>query len=224
MSTLPDGFVYLNDPRIILAMSYATENNFLGRVVTDYLAPVCIVTKEAATALIKVQDALHKHHPNYHLKIFDTYRPTTAVLDFKKWAEDANDQKMKASYYPDLDKQNLFKSGYISERSAHSRGSTVDLTITVVTNRPDLTTASSGQSSPQTPLLHEELPMGTPFDFFGDHSHTANESISDEAKKNRQLLKELMESQGFENYKLEWWHYTLKNEPFSETYFNFPVK
>jgi zinc D-Ala-D-Ala dipeptidase len=224
MATLPNGFVYLDDPRIILTMSYATENNFLGRIVKDYLAPVCILTKEAAAALMKVQDALEKYHPNYHLKIFDAYRPTTAVSDFKVWANDAYDQKMKALYYPDIDKPSLFEQGYIAEKSGHSRGSTVDLTITVLKDEMSRENLSLGPLSEQKQIIDVELPMGTPFDFFGDSSHTANKDISDEAKRNRQLLKDLMESAGFENYKLEWWHYTLKNEPFPDTYFSFPIK
>lgn len=217
---LPKGFTYLKDPRIILAMAYATENNFVGRVIQDYYANVCIMTEAAATALIKAQDALQGHNPNYRLKIFDSYRPTTAALDFKHWSLDAEDQKMKDLYYPDITKLNLFEKGYIAEKSAHSRGSTVDLTITELKNYPNINSIPNAT----TKFFDEELDMGTSFDFFGERSHTANPHISDAAKSNRALLIELMESVGFENYHLEWWHFTLKNEPFPDTYFNFLVK
>lgn len=219
---LPQGFTYLNDPRILLAMAYATKNNFVGRVIQDYYANVCIMTEAAANALIKAQDALQQHNPNYRLKIFDTYRPTTAVLDFKHWSLDAEDQKMKDLYYPDITKLNLFEKGYIAEKSAHSRGSTVDLTITELKNYSKTITNTDSNSTTYT--FDEELDMGTAFDFFGERSHTANPNISDAAKSNRALLKEVMESVGFENYHLEWWHFTLKNEPFPDTYFSFPVK
>lgn len=205
---LPQGFVYLNDPRIILQISYATPDNFMGRIIQDYFSPRCILTEKAATALVQVQNALEKLNTQYRLKIFDAYRPTTAVADFKHWAQDLNDQKMKAHYYPDLSKAELFELGYIAEQSSHSRGSTVDLTITMLN-------ASGGEL---------ELDMGTPFDFFGELSHTANDQIASKSKQNRALLVDLMESQGFENYPLEWWHYTLKSEPFPDTYFSFPVR
>ena len=127
-----------------------------------------------------------------------------AVADFKAWAE-TTDEKMKDQYYPSLSKQDIFKNGYVSERSAHARGSTVDLTL--VTKNKDI----------------QEFDMGTPFDYFDPRSHTHNPDISEQAKTNRYLLKTLMENEGFENYPNEWWHYTLKAEPFPDIYFDFPV-
>lgn len=205
---IAEGFVYLDDQRIIKSMRYASNDNFLGRPVAGYHAPVCIMTKAAAQALIQVQNDLDQLSNGYRLKIFDAYRPTEAVDDFITWSQIASDQKAKAIYYPDISKETLFDLGYISKRSGHSRGSTVDLTIT----RMDPTT---GQEL--------ELEMGTLFDYFGERSHTASIHILEHAKKNRAFLKDAMEKQGFENYPLEWWHFTLKDEPFPDTYFNFPI-
>lgn len=204
---LPAGFVYLQDKRMILSMDYVTHNNFMGRTVKGYHAPVCILTKEAAEALIALQNVLDTKHRGLRLKIFDAYRPVQAVLDFKEWSKDPHDQSMKSTYYPTLPKPELFNQGYIAEQSSHSRGSTVDLTL--------VETLSEHQ--------HRELDMGTRFDYFHEHSHTDNSMISEAAKNNRTLLKKLMQDQGFENYPFEWWHFTLKNEPFAETYFDFPV-
>lgn len=200
---LPKGFVYLEDARILKSMDYCTDYNFTGRRIDGYLKPVCILSEKAAKALLAVQDELDTLQDELQLKIFDTYRPTRAVLDFKNWAADPFDQKMKAVFYPNLNKADLFDLKYLSHRSAHSRGSTVDLTIT-----------AKGQ----------ELEMGSAFDFFDERSHTLNPHISSEAKKNRAFLKALMEKQGFENYFREWWHFTLKEEPFPDTYFDFLVQ
>jgi D-alanyl-D-alanine dipeptidase len=205
---LPEGFVYLKDPRIILSMNYVSTNNFMGRQVNGYYNPVCILTIEAANALLALQDTLDQKHPGLCLKMFDAYRPVQAVLDFKEWSLDPQDQKMKEAYYPTLHKPDLFKLGYIAEQSSHSRGSTVDLTL--VERLPD--------------NQHRELDMGTIFDYFHEHSHTENPTISEKAKANRTLLKDLMDEQNFENYPYEWWHYTLRNEPFIDTYFDFPVR
>jgi len=205
---LPKGFTYLKDARFILSLDYFTSSNFLGRPVAGYQAKVCILTELAAQALINVQDELDTLQSGYRLKIFDTYRPANAVADFVQWAKEA-DEKMKAMFYPKVEKTELFKKGYIAERSSHSRGSTVDLTI-AVSHDPQM-----------TPV---ELDMGTMFDYFDEKAHTNHPNLSDTAKKNRQFLKQIMEKHGFENYPLEWWHFTLKNEPFPETYFDFPVR
>jgi D-alanyl-D-alanine dipeptidase len=204
---LPKGFTYLNDARFILSLDYFTAYNFIGRPVAGYEAKVCILTEPAATALIKVQDELDAYKAGYRLKIFDTYRPVQAVADFVQWAKEP-DEKMKATFYPNVAKSELFKKGYIAQRSAHSRGSTVDLTIAI------------SHDSQATPI---ELDMGTTFDYFDEKAHTNNSHISDAAKKNRELLKQAMEKHGFVNYSLEWWHFTLNNEPFPDTYFDFPV-
>lgn len=206
---LPDGFTYIQDPRIILSINYASNNNFIGRPIAGYRKPVCIISSEAKDALLKVQDDLDQLNKNYVLKIFDAYRPTTAVADFGHWAQNKQDLKMQTTYYPDLEKPDLFKLGYIMSKSAHSRGSTVDLTIAI----QDTTSK----------YKHTELDMGTIFDFFGDKSHTDSTLVSAEAQGNRQLLKSLMEKHGFKNLPQEWWHYELANEPFPDTYFDFPI-
>ena len=202
---LPDGFVYVRDviPNIHLEMRYCLNNNFVGKPVDGYHAEVCILTKESADALKKVQDELLKQDKS--LKIFDAYRPQQAVNHFMKWARNVNDTIMKQQFYPDVKKQNLFKLEYIATRSGHSRGSTVDLTIV------DLKTG-------------EELDMGSPFDFFGEQSWVAHSNISEAQKQNRQLLQTIMLKHNFRNYAKEWWHFTLRWEPFPKTYFDFPVE
>lgn len=204
-SSLQDGFVYLDTvaPGVALDMRYCSKNNFMGLVVDGYEAPKCIMTRETAEAVRNVQDELNRF--SMSLKIFDAYRPQRSVDHFVRWSKDLPDARMKNAYYPDVAKENLFKEGYIWTKSGHSRGSTVDLTIVVLPEG-------------------KELDMGSGFDFFGDISHTKYRKITLQQKANRLLLKSIMEKYGFVNYDREWWHYTLKNEPFPDTYFNFPVK
>lgn len=199
---LPDNFCYLKDPQIIVELAYASNHNFLGRPVAEYKSNVLILTVQAKDALIAVQHELNLQERGYVLKVFDGYRPTTAVADFEIWARDPQDLKMKDKYYPNLDKPELFKQGYIMHKSSHSRGSTVDLTI-----------VANGQ----------ELDMGTPFDYFGEKSHTDSELVSAKAQENRQFLRDIMHKHGFKNLAQEWWHYTLIDEPYPDTYFDFPV-
>src|SRR5438128_242225 len=130
---LAKGFVYLEDPRIFVDLKYATPHNFTGRKIAHYFDNRCILTQAAAKALIAVQNDLENLYPHYHLKIFDAYRPMSAVLDFQSWARDDRDIKMKSEFYPDYHKPELFSLGYISNKSSHCRGSTVDLTIVQVT-------------------------------------------------------------------------------------------
>ncbi len=208
---LPNGFTVLDDSRMIYSMDYFTSHNFLGRPVAGYLAPVCILTHSAKKALIAVQDELDALKQGYRLKIFDTYRPTRAVADFIEWSKDFQDQKMKSEFYPNHLKHELFKLGYLAEKSSHSRGSTVDLTLAVA-------------HANSTPTQFTELEMGTPFDFFDTTAHTAAPNISELAAMNRDFFINLMQKHGFENYPLEWWHFTLKNEPFPDQYFDFPVQ
>ena len=202
---LPNGFVYLDEviPDIILDVRYAGENNFLGTPVTGYNRPRVILTTPAAHALQKVQQELKTR--GYCLKVFDGYRPQRAVNHFISWAKISGDTIMKHQFYPDVDKKNLFNLGYISSRSGHSRGSTIDLTII---------NANTG----------EEVDMGGPYDFFGELSHHNFNDISDLQKKNRQLLKMVMMKYGFKPYAQEWWHYTYQPEPFPDTYFDFVVE
>ncbi len=202
---LPKDFVYLSnvDASIQTEMRYITNNNFIGKPIDGYIKPTIIITEPAANALKKVQQELLQF--NLSLKIFDTYRPQQAVNHFVRWAKVLNDTLMKQQYYPNVPKTQLFNQGYIAEKSGHTRGSTVDVTIM------DLTSG-------------EELDMGSPYDFFGEESHALNDKISKKQRANRLLLRNLMVTNGFKPIKTEWWHFTLKNEPFPDTYFNFPIK
>ena len=202
-SNLPEGFVYINDldNRIKIDLRYSTENNFTGKVIDGYRSNKAIISTEAAMALIQVQNDLDQM--NLSLKIFDAYRPQMSVNYFINWSNDPLDTINKSIYYPKIKKSELFPLGYIAERSGHSRGSTVDLTIV------DNTT-------------FKELDMGTPYDFFGPESATNFIEITDKQRSNRLLLLETMTRNGFENYSKEWWHYTLKEEPFND-YFNFVI-
>lgn len=205
---LPPGFVYLKDidPTIIQDMKYPTKDNFLGRPVAGYTKHTCILTKEAAVALAKLQQQLLAQ--NMSLKVYDGYRPQLAVDDFIAWSKDVNDQKMKLSFYPNINKVDFFKLGYVAEKSSHTRGSTVDLTLV------QFHTTSSQPT---------ELAMGTQYDFMDELSHTLNANIQGEELKNRLFLKKIMQEAGFDPYEKEWWHFTLKDEPYPDTYFNFPV-
>ena len=202
-SNLPEGFVYINDldNRINIDLRYSTENNFTGKVIDGYRSNKAIISAKAAMALIQVQNDLDQM--NLSLKIFDAYRPQMSVNYFINWSNDPLDTINKSIYYPKIKKSELFPLGYIAERSGHSRGSTVDLTIV------DNTT-------------FKELDMGTPYDFFGPESATNFIEITDKQRSNRLLLLETMTRNGFENYSKEWWHYTLKEEPFND-YFNFVI-
>lgn len=194
--------VYLADvdPRIQQDVRYAGSENFMGRPVRGYLAPRVMMTPEAAAALSRAQDAAEAQ--GLSLLVYDAYRPQRAVDNFVEWGSDLEDLARKATYYPDVPKAELFLRGYIAERSGHSRGSTVDLTLT-----------RNGVP----------LEMGTTFDFFDERSHTENPKIDEAAMANRLLLRSIMVGAGFSNYVNEWWHYTLVNEPWPDTYFDRPV-
>ncbi len=204
-SQLPKDFVYLKSivPDVELEMRYCSDNNFVGTPINGYNAEVVIMTKQAALSLKKVQAELKKQ--GLGLKIYDAYRPQSAVNHFIKWAKQINDTLMKQQFYPNVDKRNLFKDGYIASRSRHSSGSTIDLTII------NLKTGKA-------------LDMGTPYDFFGESSWVENSDISKAQQANRQLLQGVMLNNGFRNYPKEWWHFTLRGEPFRNQYFDFPVE
>jgi zinc D-Ala-D-Ala dipeptidase len=189
-------------PGLIAEMRYAGSHNFVGRPIDGYEAPHCLLTRQAADALAGVARDLNSQ--GLVIKAFDCYRPTRAVANFVRWARDPKDQKMKAEFYPDVDKRTLFRDGYIALQSGHSRGSTIDLTLAQADGH--------------------ELDMGTPFDFFSPKSWTADPNVGAEAHKNRMLLAAAMHRHGFRGYDKEWWHFTLRGEPFPDTYFNFPVK
>ena len=202
---LPKGFSYLSDvdSTIQKELRYITSNNFLGTPVDGYEKDTLIISTKAAEALQKVQSKLKEF--GLGLKVFDAYRPQQAVDHFVRWAKVLNDTLTKQQYYPDVAKKNLFKLDYIASRSGHTRGSSVDLTIV------DLKTGN-------------ELDMGSGFDFFGIPSHPSYPKLTSAQRSNRLLLRNLMLEAGFQPYSKEWWHFTLKNEPFPETYFNFPIK
>ena len=200
----PAGFVDAATvvPGLILDMRYAGSHNFVGRPIDAYEAPRCLLTKAAADALADVARDLAPR--GLVLKVFDCYRPTRAVANFVRWARDVDDTVGKKEFYPAIDKRTLFQNGYISSRSGHSRGSTVDLTLARVDGH--------------------ELDMGTPFDFFSPLSWAAAGGIGSEAKANRALFAAAMRRRGFRPYEKEWWHFTLSHEPFPATYFDFPVR
>ncbi|MBV6647555.1 MAG: M15 family metallopeptidase [Cyclobacteriaceae bacterium] len=201
---LPLGFVYVDDviPDIAIELRYYSNNNFVGDTIDGYLNERLIISQAAATALLKVQKDLKEI--GLKLKIFDGYRPQKAVNHFVRWAQNLPDTSMKSRFYPNVDKSNLFKLGYIASKSGHTRGSTLDLTII------DQKTGV-------------ELDMGGPFDFFGPISHHSYQNLSPIQLSNRKLLKSTMLRYGFRSYSKEWWHYTLNNEPFPDRYFDFDV-
>jgi D-alanyl-D-alanine dipeptidase len=188
-------------PGLVVEMRYFGDNNFVGRRVDGYERPLCLLTREAAAALAEVARDLEPR--GLKLKVFDCYRPRRAVAHFLRWAQALNDLKTKSQYYPDMEKSRLFSDGYIAKHSGHSRGSTVDLTLV----------SESG-----------ELDMGTPFDFLSPRSNTSNPNVSAEARKNRALLAAAMSKRGFRPYGKEWWHFTLRGEPYPDSYFDFPVR
>ena len=200
----PSGFVVLADfvPGIVQEIRYYSTYNFIGDRIDGYEEPVALLTKEAARALKAVAGEVNAQ--GYRLKVFDAYRPARAVRHFVLWGIEDLDQRMKPYFYPNLDKSVLFPQGYIAEHSGHSRGSTVDLTLF------DMNT-------------EKEVDMGGTFDFFGEESHPDYRGITDEQYNNRMILREAMLSHGFKPLAEEWWHFTLENEPYPETYFTFPV-
>ena len=189
-------------PGLIVEMRYAGAHNFVGRPIDGYEAPRCLLTKPAANALAGVAKDVAVY--GLVIKVFDCYRPTRAVANFVRWARDLNDTAGKAEFYPDVDKRTLFRDGYIASRSGHSRGSTIDLTLAYADGR--------------------ELDMGTPFDFFSTKSSLFSGGLGQAAEANRGELAFAMRHNGFRPYEREWWHFTLRGEPFPETYFDFPVK
>ena len=197
-------FVLLSDyvPGIVQEIRYYSTYNFIGERIDGYEEPVAILSKEAARALKGV--ANEANAMGYRLKIFDAYRPARAVRHFVFWGIEDLDLRMKPFFYPQLEKQVLFQRGYIAKESSHSRGSTVDLTLL------DMGTG-------------KEVDMGSPFDLFDPISHPDCREVTDEQYDNRMLLQNLMVRAGFDPIDCEWWHFTLRDEPFPETYFDFPV-
>ena len=203
--TLPEGFVLVGEaiPDALLDIRYYTTYNFVGARIDGYEAPVAVLTREAADALKLVSDDMKQQ--GLRLVIYDAYRPQRAVDHFARWAEDIADTRMKAVFYPDVDKADLFEKGFIARRSGHSRGSTVDLT---------LLDEATGKL----------LDMGGPFDFFGELSHPDYAGVTAQQHENRMLLQSSMVKRGYKPLSTEWWHFTLVDEPYPKTFFDFPVR
>ncbi len=197
-------FVLLSEiiPDVILDIRYYLDYNFVGNRIDGYEEPCALLTKEAALALKKISDELRLK--GYRLIIYDAYRPQKAVDHFVRWAKDINDIRMKKDFYPDIDKSLLLEQGYILEKSKHTHGSTVDLS---------LVDTSTGK----------EVDMGGTFDYFGESSHSNYTNLTQEQYENRMLLKNTMVANGFTPIIEEWWHFTLENEPYPDTCFDFPV-
>ncbi|MFJ3106793.1 M15 family metallopeptidase [Streptomyces sp. NPDC086835] len=228
LEPVPKGFVPLTsiDPTVIQEMRYATHHNFVGEPIDGYRKPVCLLARPTGEALHQAQVKLLKR--GYSLKVYDCYRPQRAVDQFVRWAGDLHDEKMKKEFYPRVDKTALIPDGYIAEKSGHSRGSTVDLTLV------RLPAAAASPYRPGQKLApcyaaqserfsDTSVDMGTAFDCFDTLSHTDDRRIQGVQRANRQLLKQTLEAEGFINLPEEWWHFTHEPESFPNTYFNFPV-
>jgi D-alanyl-D-alanine dipeptidase len=226
-SALPEGFVYLRDidPTIVQDIRYAGSHNFVGRPINGYLAAECILTAQAANALETAQVALGRE--NLSLIVWDCYRPKRAVEDFWQWSKDPALSKMKAEFYPRTAKEKLFDLGYIAKRSAHSRGSTVDLGIVPAT------VSSTPPADPSPPLKACTSPkgdrfedgtidFGTGYDCLDVLANTSNPLVGRLALHNRQILRSSMKAAGFRPYAKEWWHFELVDEPFRDG-FDFEV-
>ncbi len=226
---LPEGFVEVKTaiPSIRLDIRYAGPHNFVGERIDGYKTPQCILTRQAAAALVQVQKELNPF--SLSLKVYDGYRPQRAVDHFVRWAKNLGDTRTKREFYPTLEKRDLFKDDYIATKSGHSRGSTVDLTIVALPVseqapwRPG-EKLEACYSPVEVRYKDNGLDMGTGFDCFHELSHTASGKIGQQQRINRLLLKTLMEKHGFRNYEKEWWHFTLRDEPFPETYFDFVIE
>ncbi len=202
---MPAGFVDMGEflPNVQIEARYAGSGNFVGAPIDGYLAQKVLLTREAADALLAVQVELREI--GLGLKLFDGYRPQRAVDHFVRWAEDPEDDRMKSTYYPFVDKSELFAQGYIAAQSGHSRGSAVDLT---------LVSLATG----------EELDMGTRWDFFDPRSAPASPEVSAQHRARRTLLQITMVKHGFEPLDTEWWHFNLRDEPYPDTYFDFVIE
>ena len=200
----PSGFVVLAEhvPHIVQEIRYYSTYNFIGERIDGYEEPCAVLTKEAARALKSVSSEMIVQ--GYRLKVFDAYRPVCAVKQFVLWGIEDQDVRMKPYFYPELEKQELFAKGYIAKMSSHSRGSAVDLTLM------DMQTG-------------KEVDMGSPFDLFSEKSHPGYKGITEEQYENRMILRRAMLRGGFAPLECEWWHFCLKDEPYPDTYFEFPV-
>lgn len=209
-------------------MRYTGPFNFVGRPIAGYDAPHCLLTQPAAEALAGVQADLRPY--GYGLKVYDCYRPARAVADFVRWGQDVSDTRMKAAFYPHIDKANVFRLGYIATKSSHSRGSTVDLTLIPLRKVGRSVIAAKTKTLPSClqprrwRRLDNSLDMGTAFDCFDERAHTDAPGLPAVVVYRRNLLRETMTRHGFRNLPEEWWHYTLRDEPYPDTAFDFPIQ
>ncbi|WP_375327033.1 M15 family metallopeptidase [Candidatus Tisiphia endosymbiont of Nemotelus uliginosus] len=226
-NNLPENFVYLDqiDPSIRQNMMYYSTHNFIGEQISGYKAARAILTIQAALALKNLQQDLKKD--NYSLVIYDAYRPKKAVEHFVKWSKDVNDHKMKQFYYPYINKEEIFKLGYVAAQSAHSSGSTVDLTIIeidkILDTKPTMTMRplTDGRAIPY--FDDNTVNMYSSVDLMDSASAHDCTLIDEEGLKNRNYLRSKMQEHKFKEYHVEWWHYTLKDEPYPHRYFDFDI-
>ena len=225
----PGAFVSLADvdPSIVVEMRYLTNHNFMGRRVPGYRENVCLLTKPAAEALARVQNVVREE--GYTLKVYDCYRPQRSVDSFVKWGKDLSDQRMKREFYPRVRKSRVFKEGYIATQSGHSRGSTVDLTLVKVPprkqeryHRGDRLRDCAGPRNKR--FRDNTIDMGTGYDCFDVKSHPYSSAFRGKVRRNRLALREPMIAAGFKGLETEWWHFTLRAEPYPETFFDFPME
>lgn len=229
-SEIPEHFIEIREiiPDAVMDIRYFTDHNFVGTRVDGYEAPRCYLTRQAAEALAGVQADLKPF--GFGVKIYDCYRPQRAVDHFVRWAGDLDDIATRTEFYPTVDKRYLFRDGYIAEKSSHSRGSTVDLSIVELppADQPSFLLGKTKQAECFLPrelrFPDNAIDMGTGYDCFHELSHTESPDIGPQQRLNRLLLKTLMEKHGFVHYDKEWWHFTLADEPFPDTYFDFAVK
>jgi D-alanyl-D-alanine dipeptidase len=228
-AAVPPGFVDLASaaPAVARDMRYAGARNFLGRPARGYGAARCLLSAQAAAALAKVEQDLAP--AGLGLLVYDCYRPRRAVDDFIAWALRPDEGEaaavLRARHYPAVPKAELFNRGYIATRSGHSRGSTVDLTLFRLASPPRVgSPAARDCRYPNGPTDSDgSLNMGTTFDCFDERAHTTFAALPAEAKRNRAILRDAMKKRGFTPYTNEWWHFTLANEPFPRTYFDFAI-
>lgn len=226
-SALPRGFVYLDKvaPDIIVEMRYATRKNFTGRRVPGYRANRCILARPVAEALARVQAAVRRD--GYGLKVYDCYRPVTAVRAFMRWAEAGGSDK--TYYHPRISRRRVIPLGYVARRSSHSNGTAIDLTLVRATGDKRASAGTKGGSEANSCIDAPSAPtpanidMGTAWDCFDVKSHTYHGGISAKAKANRKRLLKAMQAEGFRNYRREWWHFSMSLGQFKRAY-DFPVE
>jgi len=224
---LPEGFVYLNtiNPSIIENLRYYTDENFLGHPMVGYNSNRVILSQPSAEALSKVQGELNKD--GYSLVVYDGYRPQKTVDSFIRWSKDPADQVAKAKYYPSIDKAKVFDLGFVAKKSGHSRGSTVDLTIISLNNSLHTVEEKRRWLENGEHIFYLDdgtVDMGSSYDLFNEASHHDTALVGAVFTRMRNYLKGIMQRNGFAEYKKEWWHYTLKGEPFPSTYFDFDIQ